>query len=75
MEWISVNDKMPEKYEEVIIYSDSGVVKSAIYMNDNKWNTYLQVKYWMPMPKPPKIEDEIAEEQPIKKKRGRPKKV
>ena len=40
-------------------------------MGNAKFSTYLQVAYWMPMPEAPKIE--VAEE-PVKKKRGRPKK-
>lgn len=74
MDWININDKLPERYKEVIICSDTGVVKSAIYIGNNKFTTYLQVAYWMPMPEAPKIETVEIKEEPVKKKRGRPKK-
>lgn len=78
MEWIKISDKEPEKYKEVIICSDTGIVKSATYMGNLKWTTYNQVVFWMPMPDAPNDFDE-KEETPVveqtKKKRGRPKKV
>lgn len=78
MEWIKISEKEPMKYEEVIICSDTGIVKSATYMGNLKWTTYNQVVFWMPMPDAPNDFDEKEEtpvvEQP-KKKRGRPKKV
>ena len=78
MEWFKISDKEPEKYEEVIICTDTGKVKSATYMGGFKWTTYSQVDFWMPMPKPPqnvsKEKETPVVEQP-KKKRGRPKKV
>lgn len=78
MEWFKISEKEPEKYEEVIICTDTGRVKSATYMGGLKWTTYSQVNFWMPMPNAPK--DVIKKEEvPIveqpKKKRGRPKKV
>jgi hypothetical protein len=78
MEWIKLSDKEPEKYEEVIVCTDMGSVKSAKYMGGLKWSTYSQVIMWMPMPYAPneitEKEEETVVEQP-KKKRGRPKKV
>lgn len=78
MEWFKLSDKEPEKYEDVIVCTDTGNVKSAKYMGGLKWSTYSQVDFWMPMPDAP---NDIAEkeEEPVveqtKKKRGRPKKV
>ena len=72
MEWINVNDQMPDKYQEVIICSPEGRVKTAIYMG-NAWSTYVPVVYWMPFPDPPDGLSETPIEAP-KKKRGRPKK-
>ena len=74
MGWININDKWPEKYQDVIICTNEGIVKSALHMGNAKFNTYLQVVYWMPMPEAPKFEVEEIEDKPEKKKRGRPKK-
>lgn len=74
MDWINVKDKLPDKYKEVIICSDTKSVKSAIHLGDNKWSTFLQVVYWMPMPSAPNMSIDESVEQP-KKKRGRPKKI
>lgn len=77
MDWININDKYPDKYKEVIIASNEGIVKSAIYMGNGKWSTFVPVTYWMPYPSPPDIPmktKEVPVEAP-KKKRGRPKKV
>ena len=74
MDWININDKKPEFYQEVIICSNEGKVKSAIYMGNGKWNTFLVVTHWMPFPSPHNGAVEVTIEAP-KKKRGRPKKV
>lgn len=74
MDWISIKDKQPEPYQEVIIASNEGRVKSAIYIGAGKWNTFLEIAYWMPMPKLPNGLSVVSVETP-KKKRGRPKKV
>lgn len=72
MDWINISEKYPNPYEEVIICSNEGRVKSAIYVNNGKWNTFLNVVYWMPMPKAPEIQNVEVEQ--VKKSRGRPKK-
>lgn len=69
MDWISVKDRMPDKYCEVIIASDDGAVKSAVYMSNGKWNTFLNVTHWMEYPEAPEVVVS-DEEEPIKK-RGR----
>ena len=75
MDWISVKDRMPDKYCEVIIASDDGAVKSAVYMSNGKWNTFLNVTHWMEYPEAPECYDVVdVEEEPIKR-RGRKKKV
>lgn len=74
MDWININDKWPEKYQDVIICTNEGIVKPALHMGNAKFNTYLQVVYWMPMPEAPKFETVKIKEKPVKKKRGRPKK-
>lgn len=74
MEWIAIRDRFPEKFSEVIVCTNEGRVKSAIYMGDGKFNTFMPIVYWMPMPEAPKFENTEKVIEPIKKKRGRPKK-
>lgn len=75
MDWINVNDKLPNKYQEVIIATDDGRVKSAMYMTNGKWNTFLNVTHWMEFPEAPEaVVEAESEEEPVKKKRGRKKK-
>lgn len=75
MDWININDKRPEKYQEVLVCSNEGRVKTAIYMGNEKWSTYVPIVYWQPFPAPPDGLVEIPIEEPKKKRRGRPRKV
>ena len=80
MDWINVKDKLPEVHKEVIVATNEGRVRAAIYMGNSKWNTFLSVAYWMPYPAPPSVTTDVAVEvaAPVetpKKKRGRPKKT
>ena len=71
MNWINAKTQPPEKYQQIIICSDEGKVKSAIYLGDGKYNTFLNVVYWQPLPEAPEnIENDKVE--PVK--RGRKKK-
>ena len=72
--WIHISNP-PEKFEEVIICSDEGRRKSAIYMGDGKWNTFLRVEWWMPFPDAPKRKATEVVTEDMPKKRGRKKKV
>ena len=75
MDWIDINDKLPIKYEEVIVCSRDCTVKSAVYLDNGKWTTYLPVTHWMPYPEPPEqLPSDEPVVEPVKKKRGRPKK-
>ena len=72
MEWINISKGEPKKYEEVIICTDTGKVKSAIYFGNAKWSTYMPVVLWMSMPEAPvEFLTKNEETEPIKKKRGR----
>ena len=73
MEWIDVKTNPPPTYKEVIVCSDEKIVKSAIYLGNNKWNTFLNVVRWQPYPEAP--EDLNEEETSAPKKRGRKKKA
>ena len=73
MDWTSVKDRLPEKFKEVIVATEDGRVKSAIYAGGDKWNTFLNITHWMEYPEAPYVVVS-DEEEPIKK-RGRRKKV
>lgn len=83
MEWNDAKTQPPRPYQEVIICSDDDKVKSAIYLGNGKWNTFLDVELWMPFPDAPKRTKDVVDtkadvtvvEPAPKKKRGRPKKV
>ncbi len=72
MDWIDAKTQPPKVYQEVIICSDEGKVKSATYLGNGKYNTFLNVEWWQPYPEPPKM---IVVETEAPKKRGRPKKI
>ena len=57
--WISVQDRIPEKEGSTLICTDNGSVCTArFYPNGGAWNGSCgkRVKYWMPLPEPPKEE-------------------
>ena len=66
-EWISVKDKLPEEFENVIAFNRRGRGK-ACDMDICWWNgysfdrcgkrPYSNVTHWMPLPEPPKEADE-----------------
>lgn len=52
-EWISVEERMPEKMGELcLVYRKSGDINLSVYFN-HYWN-YGDVTHWMPIPEPPK---------------------
>jgi hypothetical protein len=66
MEWIDVNDRLPEKGERVLIYGwEIGVCSCVAHLSTTgKWvesTTSNRLMYadmcthWMPLPKPPEI--------------------
>jgi hypothetical protein len=68
--WISVKDRLPDKFENVLCYcktttGEGNEFMFGAYHNDTWWlktcRTYatleqpqMRVIYWMPLPKPPK---------------------
>ena len=56
--WISVTERLPEKYSNCIVFSD-GYVKEAHFCLENFYDPiedYMRYKvtHWMPLPEPPK---------------------
>ena len=53
-EWISVNDRLPEKFESVLVFRDGKI--SIDYNEGNGWFAYdfngKRVTHWMPLPQP-----------------------
>ena len=64
-EWISVDDRLPEPREQVLIYSRYDFCESAFYIGvPGKWRVTWNhemldadsVTHWLPLPQPPKGE-------------------
>lgn len=57
-EWISVNDRLPEPFESVLVLRDGKI--SIDYNEGNGWFAYdfngKRVTHWMQLPQPPKGE-------------------
>ena len=61
-EWISVKDRLPEKYTEVLVYRrDLRGYECEIdfgqLCSDGTWlyDDIYDVLYWMPLPDPPEV--------------------
>ena len=64
-EWISVKDRLPKEGENVLVFRDNGFAVSEIYMTDYEGNPMWNYTglggdptHWMPLPQPPKGEQE-----------------
>lgn len=62
MEWISINDKLPDENQRVIVYRQNEPEQS-VYRCTVMWGWGLKVglkhggiTHWMPLPEPPKEE-------------------
>ena len=64
-EWISVKDRLPEPWKQVLIYSRYDFCEVALYIGiPGKWRVTWNhdmldadsVTHWMPLPHPPKGE-------------------
>ena len=57
-EWISVKDRLPNLFENVLVFRDGKI--SIDYNEENGWFAYdfngKRVTYWMPLPEKPKGE-------------------
>lgn len=72
MEWISVDDRLPQDAEEVLICDEENDVYAVLYQDECwHWHNYNYartnfiwgVKYWMPLPKPQQESDGEYEKQ------------
>lgn len=62
MEWISIKDRLPYNFQEVIVYSEDGGVEAGVYYSEGCFDYYddsnrlilVNLTHWMPLPQPPK---------------------
>ncbi len=61
MEWISVEDRLPDTIGSYLIYrknKEYNTIAWAFFNSDKMWaadnNFYEGVTHWMPLPEPPK---------------------
>lgn len=56
-DWISVKDRLPEQYTDVIVFTKSGTI-TVDYVDENGDFYYYgeYVTHWMPLPQKPESE-------------------
>ena len=64
MEWISVEDRLPNKLDSCLVFYNANLTKShirtATYLGDEHFSTSgiqdykYNITHWMPLPEPPK---------------------
>lgn len=56
--WISVTDRLPVRYERVLVFAGNGTVTTAYRDGPGSWicasGARLETSHWMPLPEPPK---------------------
>lgn len=57
-EWISVKDRMPPMYKNVLVYDPTDRMIDTDHTEDGDNFYYFEnATYWMPLPEPPKEDD------------------
>ena len=56
-EWISVDDRLPEYGDKILVHLDYGDIKGILleeYSGTKFWSrAFNNVTHWMPLPEPP----------------------
>lgn len=62
VQWISVEDRLPQEWEEVLVRSECNFTECAVYLGTpGKWRVTWNhdmlepdsITHWMPLPEPP----------------------
>lgn len=68
--WTSVEDRLPEDYENVNVFSENGTeeVEYGFFTQSGGWLVYdpgidlgidhREVSHWMPLPEPPTVKED-----------------
>lgn len=54
-EWISVEERLPEPYIDVITYDTVEFFEANYLTKDGVWAKGVLVSHWLPLPEPPKM--------------------
>lgn len=56
-EWISVDERLPDKQAQFLIVDDEGYMEIALWTRQFGWFSHInrgnKVTHWMPLPEPP----------------------
>ncbi len=53
--WISVKDRLPEKYGHYLVIRDNGFMSVDTWTRHSHWGKAVcKITHWMPLPEPPK---------------------
>ena len=52
-EWISVKNRLPEKYDDYLTYDEYGITMITHYNMQGWFSKNGNITHWMPLPEPP----------------------